>query len=63
MEKDYRKAVDQLPGKYALPQGRLYIACSENKKAGCIALRRVNDEVCEAKRLYNTKERLANYEG
>lgn len=49
---NYQQEVDQLPGKYALPDGRLYIACAEGKAVGCIALRRIDDAVCEMKRLY-----------
>jgi len=49
---NYEKELEQLPGKYALPDGRLYIAYAENKAAGCIALRRIDDAICEMKRLY-----------
>lgn len=49
---NYEQELDQLPGKYALPHGRLYIAYADDKLAGCIALRKVNDVVCEGKRLY-----------
>lgn len=49
---DYEKELQQLPGKYALPDGRLYIAYAENKASGCIALRRIDDAICEMKRLY-----------
>ena len=41
-----------LPGKYAMPDGRLYLAYSENKLAGCIALRKLGDGACEMKRLF-----------
>ena len=41
-----------LPGKYALPSGRLYIAVCGGDSAGCAALRRVSEEHCELKRLY-----------
>lgn len=49
---NYKQELDQLPGKYALPDGRLYIACNEEKAVGCVALRRIDDAVCEMKRLY-----------
>lgn len=41
-----------LPGDYSPPEGRLYLALNENKPAGCIALRKFKDSVCEMKRLY-----------
>jgi len=41
-----------LPGKYALPSGRLYIAIFNGNLAGCIALRAIDKERCEMKRLY-----------
>lgn len=42
-----------LPGKYAPPLGRLYIAECGGKTAGCIALRPMDEPgICEMKRLY-----------
>jgi len=41
-----------LPGKYARPKGRLYIACDGEYALGCIALRPWSETVCEMKRLY-----------
>jgi len=41
-----------LPGKYAAPDGRLYLVYSEDKLAGCIAMRKLGDGICEMKRLY-----------
>ncbi|HEX3010846.1 MAG TPA: GNAT family N-acetyltransferase [Syntrophomonadaceae bacterium] len=49
---NYEQELDQLPGKYALPNGRLYIACNDDKAIGCIALRKINGAACEMKRLY-----------
>ena len=41
-----------LPGAYAPPGGRLALATINDQPAGCIALRRVDADHAEAKRLY-----------
>ena len=42
-----------LPGKYAPPKGTLLLAFGEDgTAAGVIAMRPINDEICEMKRLY-----------
>lgn len=48
----YADELAGLPGKYAPPDGRLYLAASGEEVAGCIALRRFDGTRGEVKRLY-----------
>ena len=48
----FEKELAELPGKYVPPGGRLLIAIDEHQAAGCVALRKIADGVCEMKRLY-----------
>ncbi len=41
-----------LPGAYASPEGRLFLAFSGVEPAGCIALRKIGEDICEMKRLW-----------
>lgn len=49
---DFEQELALLPGKYAPPQGRIYLATVEEEVAGCIALRPFEGSRCEMKRLY-----------
>jgi ribosomal protein S18 acetylase RimI-like enzyme len=41
-----------LPGDYAPPDGRLLLVTQQGIPAGCVALHKIADEICEMKRLY-----------
>ena len=49
---NFSAEVAALPGDYAPPGGALALALAGDEPAGCAALRRVDGERCEAKRLY-----------
>jgi putative acetyltransferase len=49
---NFDKELASLPGDYAPPEGRLLVAEFERKVAGCVALHKLEDSVCEMKRLY-----------
>jgi putative acetyltransferase len=48
----FEKELAGLPGEYAPPAGRLLLAFYGTEAAGCVALRKIQDGVCEMKRLY-----------
>jgi len=49
---NFDRELEDLPGDYALPSGRLLIAIEGEALAGCVALRRIEGDICEMKRLY-----------
>ncbi len=48
----FEEEINNLPGKYALPDGRLFLAYSDKDITGCIAMRKLEDGICEMKRLF-----------
>ncbi len=48
----FDKELENLPGDYAPPEGRLLLAEYEDQLAGCVALHKLELAVCEMKRLY-----------
>jgi putative acetyltransferase len=48
----FDKELAELPGEYAAPEGRLLLATCEGQSAGCVALHKLDHEICEMKRLY-----------
>lgn len=56
---NFEEELASLPGKYALPKGRIVVAYVDGIAAGCVALRPFDNHTCEMKRLY-VKESFRN---
>lgn len=48
----FEEELSGLPGRYAPPQGSLLLASATGRAAGCVAMRPMDEDVCEMKRLY-----------
>lgn len=49
---DFEQELNNLPGEYKSPHGCILLAFYKNALAGCVALRKLENNICEMKRLY-----------
>jgi ribosomal protein S18 acetylase RimI-like enzyme len=52
---EFNKELADLPGDYAPPDGCILLAKANDQIAGCVALRKMDNNICEMKRLYVRK--------
>ncbi len=57
---DFEEETANLRDTYNQPEGFLLLACYEGQPAGCVALRRLSDGICEMKRLFVRQEYRRN---
>jgi GNAT superfamily N-acetyltransferase len=51
-QNEFEHELASLPGKYTPPDGQLFLACYDHEPAGCVALRRIDRQACEMKRMF-----------
>jgi GNAT superfamily N-acetyltransferase len=49
---DFEQELADLPGKYAAPSGCIFLAFENDRAAGCVAVRPIEHDLCEMKRLF-----------
>jgi len=49
---DFEKELESLPDRYAFPEGCLLVAENQGGVVGCVGVRKIDDGVCEMKRLF-----------
>jgi ribosomal protein S18 acetylase RimI-like enzyme len=49
---NFEQELATLPGKYTPPRGKLLLAYDGDQAVGCVALRELDQSICEMKRLY-----------
>ena len=49
---DFSEEINNLPGEYAPPAGNIILAYCDEELAGCVAVHKLDDDICEMKRLY-----------
>lgn len=60
---NYDDEIEHLEHKYGLPDGRLYLLTVDGKAAGCGAIRKLDGDKCEMKRMYVRPEYRGNKYG
>jgi len=49
---NFSEEINNLPGEYAPPEGNIILAYCDGSLAGCVAVHKLKDDICEMKRLY-----------